>query len=99
MRDTYFRALAAGDCDTGRKLAADGFKQGAGDLCGHTQVRAYGIEGAPAQPSADEVVFATTLTTTRTDDGTVRAGQITWFFSLRRQANGSWRITGGGSGP
>lgn len=97
--DTYLRALVAGDCDTGRKLGADGFGQWSGDLCGQTQVKAYGIFGAPAQPSTNEVVFATTLTTTGTSDGTVRSGQITWFFSLDRQPNGSWRLVGGGSGP
>jgi len=97
--DTYLRALVAGDCDTGRKLAADGFEQGHGNLCGQTQVQAYGILGAPAQPSTNEVVFATSLITTGTGDSTVPSGRVTWFFSLDRQPNGPWRIVGGGSGP
>jgi hypothetical protein len=98
--DTYLQALAAGDCSTGRKLWAEGAASGVrGDLCGETQVTAYGITGDPAQPTPDELVLSTILTTTGTRDGSVRAGQITWFFTLRRQATGVWRIWGGGSGP
>ena len=98
--DTYLRALVAGDCDTGSKLATGAFKgRGYGNLCGETKVTAYRILGAPAQPNSDERVFATTLTTTGTADGTVPAGQIAWFFTLRQQTGGSWRIAGGGSGP
>jgi hypothetical protein len=98
--DTYLRALAAGDCSTGRKLWTEGAASRVrGDLCGETQVSAYGITGDPAQPTADELVFSTILTTTGTRDGSVRAGRITRFFTLRRQANGVWRIWGGGSGP
>jgi hypothetical protein len=98
--DTYLHALAAGDCSTGRQLWAEGAATSIrGDLCGETRVSAYGITGDPARPNADELVFGTTLTTTGTRDGSVRAGRITWFFTLRRQANGVWRITGGGSGP
>jgi len=97
--DTYLRALVAGDCAIGHKLAVGTFSTSNGDLCGSTQVKAYGILGAPAQPTTDEEVFATTLTTTGTADGTLPAGQITWFYALDRQPNGSWRISGGGSGP
>lgn len=97
--DTYLRALVAGDCDTGRKLAAGAFLQGSGDICGHTDVKSYGIVGDPAEPSTNERVFATTLTTTGTSDGTVPSGKVTWFFTLDRQPNGSWRLIGAGSGP
>lgn len=98
--ETYLRALAAGDCSTGGQLWAEGAAgRLRGDLCGLTQVRAYGITGDPAQPTTDELVFSTTLTTTGTSDGSVRAGRIAWFFTLRRQPNGVWRIAGGGSGP
>ena len=98
--DTYLRALVAGDCSIGRELWSEGAATGVrGDLCGETQVSAYGIGGEPAQPTANELVFVTTLTTTGTRDGSVRAGQITWFFTLRREANGVWRIWGEGSGP
>jgi hypothetical protein len=46
-----------------------------------------------------ETEFNTTLTTTGTDDGTVPPGDVTWFFVLRQQSNGAWRLIGGGSGP
>lgn len=96
--DAYLRSLVAGDCDTGRKLATATFKRGNGDLCGGTDVTAYQIDGR-AQPSADEVVFATTVTTTGDHGQSIDAGEMTWFYSLMRQPNGAWRITGGGSGP
>lgn len=89
----------AGDCESGRKLATASFAKGNGELCGDTLVEGYHIEPDPARPSSDEAVFATTITTSGTGDGSVRPGTITWFYSLDRQPDGSWRIVGGGSGP
>jgi hypothetical protein len=97
--DAYLRLLVAGDCETGRQLAAATFTKGNGELCGAARVRAYAIEVPPARPSADEVVFGTRLTTTGTADGSVPAGEIIWFYDLRREPGGPWRIAGGGSGP
>jgi hypothetical protein len=97
--DAYLRALVAGDCNTGRQLATESFGKGSGELCGNARVSAYRIDGEPARPSADEVVFSTTLTTAGSDDGSIEPGEIIWFYSLDRQPNGSWRIVGGGTGP
>lgn len=97
--DTYLRALVAGDCDTGRKLATATFGKGSGELCGATRVSAYRIDAGPARPSADEVVYSTILTTTGSDDGSIEPGETMWFYSIDRQAIGAWRISGGGSGP
>lgn len=96
--DAYLRTLVAGDRDTGRELATTTFRKGNGDLCGGTDVTAYRIDGS-VQPSADEVVFATTVTTTGDGGQSIHAGEMTWFYSLIRQSDGSWRITGGGTGP
>lgn len=97
--DAYLRALVAGDCETGRKLVTETFRTGNGELCGGTGVTAYRIDLTPARPSPDEVVFGTWLTTTGSDDGSILPGDLGWFYSLRRQPNGSWRIVGGGTGP
>ncbi len=97
--ESYLRALVAGDCNTGRKLATGTFAKGNGELCGVTRVTAYQVQAEPAHPSSDEVVFATTLTTTGTADHSIQAGRMVWFYSLDRQPDGSWRIVGGGSGP
>lgn len=97
--DRYLGALVAGDCDTGRKLATETFRKGNGELCGATRVSAYRMEPVPARPSSEEVVFATNLTTTGSDDGSIEPGPLIWFYSLDRQPDGSWRIVGGGSGP
>ena len=51
------------------------------------------------ETSSLEVVFAKTLTTTGTSDGSVPTGDITWFYALDRTHGGAWRIAGGGSGP
>jgi cellulase/cellobiase CelA1 len=97
--DAYLRALVAGDCDTGRKLATATFAKGNGELCGDTHVSAYQINPVPARPNAGEVVFSTTVTTTGTADGSILPGAMTWFYSLDQQPDGSWRLVGGGSGP
>jgi len=99
--DTYLRTLIAGDCETGRRLGAGLFLTiHAGDLCGQTRVTSYHVSpGGPAYPNASEAVFAVQLTTTGSADGTVQPGGLAWFYSLDRQADGSWRISNGGSGP
>ena len=97
--DAYLRALVAGDCDTGRKLATATFRYGSGELCGETHVSAYQVNPVPARPSSSYVVFSTTVTTTGTADGSILAGGLTWFYSLEQQPDGSWRLVGGGSGP
>jgi hypothetical protein len=96
--DAYLRSLVAGDCDMGPKLATSTFGRGNGELCGGTDVTAYRIDGN-VQPSADEVVFSTILTTTGDNGQSIPAGEMIWFYSLMRQPNGAWRITGGGTGP
>lgn len=80
-------------------LATATFSKGNGELCGEARVDGFRIMGDPATPSSDEVVFATTLTTGGSTDGSVPAGDMTWFYTLERQPGGAWRITGGGSGP
>jgi hypothetical protein len=97
--DAYLHALVAGDCNTGRQLATGSFGKGSGELCGDAHVTAYRIDGEPARPSADEVVFSTSLITDGSNDGSIQPGEIIWFYSLDRQSNGAWRIVGGGSGP
>ena len=96
--DAYLKALVAGDCETGRMLVTARFRIGTGELCGVTHVSAYRINAEPARPP-EELIFATILTTTGTADGSIQAGALTWFYSLVQQPDGSWRITGGGSGP
>lgn len=92
--------LIAGNCNAGRQLTTGTFVVGNGELCGATQVTSYSISRQPVTPSAaTDVTFATNLITTGTTDGSIRPGTLTWFYSLKLQADGSWRITGGGSGP
>lgn len=98
--DAYLRTLLAGDCSTGRRLWVPVAHQtGDGDLCGDAWVWSYRIDGPPATLSASEADYAVTLTTTGSGDGSISAGQITWFYGLIQQPDGSWRIAGGGSGP
>ena len=97
--DAYLHALLSGDCAAGHALGTETFRKGNGELCGETTVILARVNGDPATPSSDEVVFASTLVTTGTADGSVPAGEITWFYALGRQPDGSWRLTGGGSGP
>lgn len=95
----YLEALVRGECSAGKVLGTSSFGFGSGELCGHTTVSSFIIDGPPAGPTATEVVFATTLVTSGTADGSVQPGTLTWFYDLKRQPNGAWRIAGGGSGP
>ena len=96
--NAYLSALRSGDCAAGRTFAEPTFRRGNGDLCGAVRVSAIEVDWDPAR-SADERVYATTLTTSGSDDGSITAGTTTWFFDLRRQPDGTWRLAGGGSGP
>ena len=96
--DAYLRALVAGDCATGRKLATATFVKGNGELCGDTRVSDYKINPEPGG-GGTENVFSTAITTSGTSDGSVQAGTMTWFYQLDQQSDGSWRLAGGGSGP
>lgn len=95
----YLQALVMGDCSAGQVLGTSTFGFGNGELCGQTTVSSFRIDGPPATPIETEVVFATTLVTSGTADGTVRPGMLTCFYDLKRQPAGAWRLAGGGSGP
>lgn len=95
----YLRALMRGDCAAGKALGTPTFGKGNGELCGATSVSSFRIDGPAPDPNATEWVFATTLVTTGSADGSIQPGELTWFYDLRRQPNGSWRLVGGGSGP
>ena len=97
----YLDAFKRGDCQTAREVWVTVTPTtGDGDLCRATTLSAYTFDQTtPATPSDTEQVFATTLTTTGTADLSVEAGQMIWFFDLKRQPDGTWLIAGGGSGP
>lgn len=96
----YLDALVLGNCSAGKALGTIDFQRvGGGELCGATHVKSFTIAGPAPSPFSDEVVYATNLVTTGSADGSVPAGSITWFYDLKRQADGSWRLVGGGSGP
>jgi len=98
--NAYLDALVRGDCSAGKALGSVHFIQvGGGELCGSTKVKSYRIDGGAPSPFTDEVVYATTLVTSGTDDGSVQPGILTWFYDLKRQPDGAWRLVGGGSGP
>ena len=71
---------------------------GNGELCGHLTVRANTPPGTPAEPGDGEVIFSTVLTTEGGDDS-MPDGDHIWFYSLKRQPAGTWRLIAGGSGP
>lgn len=95
--DTYLRALVAGDCTTAHALTTSTFT-GNGELCGVVNVSSFSVNGKPATPGPDEVVYGSNLVTAGSKDGTISRGNLTWFYDLKRQ-DGSWKLVGGGSGP
>lgn len=95
----YLDALVAGDCSTARRFADKTFVPGNGELCGDVHVDRATIDGIAATPTVHEAVFATTLTTSGSDDQTIPVGEVIWYYTLEEQTDGAWRITGGGTGP
>jgi hypothetical protein len=95
--DAYLLALQAGDCGTTHEYAVDRFLAD-GELCGRVNVLAYRTDAYHAQPEADEVVLADTLTV-RGGDQNLPDGDHLWYYTLRQQPNGAWRISAGGSTP
>ena len=92
----YLRALKAGDCKTAHALTTSSFGSD-GELCGHLRVKSYTPVGVPAT-AGDQVIFSTNLIT-EGGDASMPDGLHTWFYTLTRQADGAWRLVGGGSGP
>lgn len=95
--DAYLGALRAGDCATARALATGSMTSSNGDLCGQVHVSATRVEGEPAG-GPGELTFMTMLTISGADQS-MHDGDNTWFYSLKQQADGAWRLVGGGSGP
>ena len=93
----YLELLRGGDCESAHALGTSSFADN-GELCGDLTVSAYTPLGDPAMPRDGEVAYSTTLTT-RGGDGSMPDGDHTWFYALDKQADGAWRIVGGGSGP
>ena len=94
----YLEALKAGDCTTASQLATSTFRFGNGELCGHLKVWSYTDPGQPALPSNGEAIFSTELYVSG-GDGSMNNGKNTWFYDLKQQTDGQWRLVGGGSGP
>ena len=94
----YLKALRAGDCRTARQLATSSFSFGNGELCGHLTVLSYTEPGQPALPGNGEAIFSTVLTVVGAD-ASMNNGKNTWFYDLKQQPDGRWRLVGGGSGP
>jgi hypothetical protein len=96
--NAYLNALVARDCWTARALATEDYADVAGNLCGSGHVRARGnnLDRTPTL-RAGEAEFMTTLTLAGTDTG--NDGTFDWFYSLRHEPSGAWRVVGGGTGP
>ena len=95
--EAYLLALQAGDCATTHAYAVDRFLTD-GELCGRVNVLAYRTDPYRAQPTPDEVVLAERLTI-KDGDQSLPDGDHQWFYTLRRQPSGAWRLSAAGSGP
>jgi len=93
----YLEALKAGRCRTANRLTTSSFATD-GELCGHVKVWSYTEPGQPALPGNGEAIFSTVLSVSGAD-GSMTNGKNTWFYVLRQQDDGEWRLVGGGSGP
>ncbi len=94
--DAYLLALQAGDCATTHEYAVDQFLTD-GELCGHVNVLSYRSDAYRSE-ATDQVELAATLTI-KGGDQSLQDGDHLWFYTLRRQPTGAWRLSAGGSGP
>jgi hypothetical protein len=96
--ETFLKTLVIQDCVTARGLSTESGYRQVGGFCQRIRVVNFQIIGDGAGPSADEVVFAATLTI-EGGDASLTEGDHTIFFSVERQPGDVWRVTGGGTGP
>lgn len=96
--DAYLTALQSGNCDGALALATQDFADQTRAYCSGVRVTGFRVVSNPAAVSEAEIAFGLSLTTSGGDE-TVPDGSHPWFFSLVRQADGAWRVQGGGSGP
>jgi hypothetical protein len=94
----YLGRLVSNECAKARRLTTATFQVGNGELCGVVRVTSASIDPIAARPSADEVVFSTRIVASG-GGVSLPDGEHVWFYTLRRQPDGEWRIAGGGSGP
>ncbi|MDQ2846902.1 MAG: hypothetical protein M3Y77_11240 [Actinomycetota bacterium] len=97
--DAYLAALTAKDCATASKLTTRTFTHGNGELCGDVTIDSF-ARTAGGAANGNEFEHGVVLhVVAGSKDGTVPAGDVTWFYALRYQPDGSWELVGGGSGP
>jgi hypothetical protein len=95
----YLAAWRAGDCVAASRLGTVTFAAHRAQQCDAIHLDAYAVNPTPARPDPSLAEYAVRLTTDGSADGTVRPGQLTWFFSVTRQPDGTWRLSDAGSGP
>ena len=95
----YLHALQSGDCDTAHALATSTFVPGNGELCGDVDVKTFKVAADTASTGLGQITFATQMVTNGSGDGSIPPGELTWFYTVKRQSDGSWRLVSGGSGP
>jgi hypothetical protein len=96
--DAYLVALRAGDCTAAHALSTEKMLNRNGDLCGRVEISKTRVEGNPVELDAGSLTYETTLTVTDADES-MHDGENTWFYSLKREDDGAWRVAGGGTGP
>jgi hypothetical protein len=94
--DAYLRALVKGDCTTAHKMEASSLA-GNGAVCGQVTVKSYTAVGVPQTWGNGEAIFSTELLTEGGEPWLPARHLV--FYTLVRQADGAWRLTGAGSGP
>ena len=93
---TYLNALVRGDCATARALSTPGFAT-KGPWCFAPHVTSFSQPGLGYE-FENEVGYSAQITTEWGDSSLVD-GDHTWFYGLRRDPGGPWRVAGAGSGP
>jgi hypothetical protein len=98
----YLDALVAGDCATARALATSGLVAYPGGIwCDSPRVIGYTAPAPSDQPGGDptaELVYRIEINVVE-GDISLPDGWRVWFFDLKHQPDGTWRVSSTGSGP
>ena len=92
----YLGALVRGDCTTARALSTSEFVK-TDPWCLAPHVTSFSLPGLGYNGDT-EVGYSAQITTERSGEP-FRDGEHTFFYQLRRDPGGPWRLAGAGTGP
>lgn len=96
--EVFLKTLVIHDCAAAMELSTPAGFAEVGGFCERINVVDFVIRGDAMSDHPDAVTFATRLTIDGAND-VMAPGDHAVFFSLAREPDGPWRVSGGGTRP